>query len=267
MKKRLRFLVLILMSAFVVLTAIQFLTVFKLPNNIARDIETPIEQIEERIHDDITLLYTIDSLQLISAILVMLSFFYIYKVKHADEDDIITIDNKKNIHSTNASNQDLDEHVKKYELSLLSSIDDISYTTHDLKSLCNQSASIIASTFNVSCLAIYILKETQLTYCGGYAYLQNKKGSGTISSEENIYSEVIDNHTPIYFTDVPNNTIKISSGLGEESPLLLGIVPLIHNDQVIGIMEIASFSTLDDDDKSLLLSSSKELGDAISQYL
>jgi len=46
----------------------------------------------------------------------------------------------------------------------------------------------------------------------------------------------------IYMTDIPKNYINITSGLGEDNPRALLVIPLIYNDLVMGIVELASFS-------------------------
>ncbi|OQY00117.1 MAG: hypothetical protein B6I24_00505 [Bacteroidetes bacterium 4572_128] len=45
----------------------------------------------------------------------------------------------------------------------------------------------------------------------------------------------------IYLTEIPKNYIKIKSGIGKASPRALVVSPLIHNKEIIGILEIASF--------------------------
>ncbi len=45
---------------------------------------------------------------------------------------------------------------------------------------------------------------------------------------------------PMYLTDLPDDYLNISSGLGNSKPGCLYLMPLAHDDQVLGIIEIAS---------------------------
>ena len=47
----------------------------------------------------------------------------------------------------------------------------------------------------------------------------------------------------IYMTDVPDQYVRITSGLGEANPRSVLVVPMKVNDQIHGVIEIASFET------------------------
>ncbi len=49
---------------------------------------------------------------------------------------------------------------------------------------------------------------------------------------------------PIYMTDIPSSYVSITSGLGSANPNCLFVIPLIVDDEVQGVMEIASFNRL-----------------------
>ncbi len=49
----------------------------------------------------------------------------------------------------------------------------------------------------------------------------------------------------IFLTDVPKDYVEITSGLGNASPNCVILVPLIHEEQVLGVIEMASFSVFE----------------------
>jgi HAMP domain-containing protein/PAS domain-containing protein len=72
-------------------------------------------------------------------------------------------------------------------------------------------------------------------------FLEKKiyKGEG-LSGQAWIEGDVI------YLTEVPNDYVSITSGLGESNPRSVLIVPLKLNDEIHGVIEMASFKEYDD---------------------
>ena len=74
-----------------------------------------------------------------------------------------------------------------------------------------------------------------------YAYDRRKFNERRIEIGEGLIGRCFIERKTIYITDVPNNYVYITSGLGKENPRAILIVPLIINDQVYGVIELASF--------------------------
>jgi hypothetical protein len=68
----------------------------------------------------------------------------------------------------------------------------------------------------------------------------------------------------LYVDDVPEGYIKIVSGLGSASPRHLLIVPLKKNNQVLGIVELASFTEVSEDQRKFVEEAGQLLADKIS---
>ena len=67
----------------------------------------------------------------------------------------------------------------------------------------------------------------------------------------------------IYLTEIPENYLEITSGIGEAQPRCLLIVPLKLENQLFGILEIASFHSLEDHETAFV----EQLGESIATTL
>jgi PAS domain S-box-containing protein len=72
-------------------------------------------------------------------------------------------------------------------------------------------------------------------------YLQKEVAMG-----EGLVGQAALEKQTIFLTKVPNSYITISSGLGESNPKCVLIVPLKSEDEVVGIIELASFQNFHD---------------------
>jgi methyl-accepting chemotaxis protein len=68
----------------------------------------------------------------------------------------------------------------------------------------------------------------------------------------------------LYVDDVPDGYIKIVSGLGSASPRHLLIVPVKKGNQVLGILELASFTEITEDQRKFVEEAGQLLADKIS---
>jgi len=77
-----------------------------------------------------------------------------------------------------------------------------------------------------------------------YAFNRHKFIKKQILVGEGLVGTCAMEKQTVYLTEIPENYIQITSGLGEARPRCLLIVPLLIEDKVLGIIELASFNEI-----------------------
>jgi len=94
--------------------------------------------------------------------------------------------------------------------------------------------------------------ETVLRLAATYAYRERKNINTTFRIGEGLVGEAALERERILITNVPENYIQINSGLGEARPMNIVVLPVLFEDQVMGVVELASFNRFSETYLSLL---------------
>ena len=89
-------------------------------------------------------------------------------------------------------------------------------------------------------------KNQNIELVSAFAYDRKKFFDKTISIGDGLVGTVAFEKNTIYLREIPEDYIEIESGLGDANPNSLLIVPLKFEDEVLGVVEIASFKEFKD---------------------
>jgi PAS domain S-box-containing protein len=88
-------------------------------------------------------------------------------------------------------------------------------------------------------------EDVHLEMVSCYAYERQKFLQKRIELGEGLVGQAFAEKEPIFLTEVPEAYIQITSGLGDANPRCILISPLKVNEEVSGVIEIASFKVLE----------------------
>ncbi len=87
-------------------------------------------------------------------------------------------------------------------------------------------------------------KNITLDLISAYAYEHKKTLEASIPIGEGLIGSCAIEKKTIYITDVPDSYINLATGLGEANPTSILIVPLRIDEDIYGIVELASFNEI-----------------------
>jgi len=119
--------------------------------------------------------------------------------------------------------------------------------SENIQDLADTVISSLVNFMNANQGALFFLndEDTENVFyelIGAYAYNRKKYLSKEIKPGEGLVGAVALEKYTVYMTDIPEDYIDIESGTGSANPRSVLIVPLKIEDQVLGVIELASFN-------------------------
>lgn len=119
----------------------------------------------------------------------------------------------------------------------------------DLTVLCDKFLSSLVKYINGNQGMIFLINSdenshSKLVLESAYAWDKKKYLKKSIEIGEGLIGQAAIEKDIVYMTDVPSNYISITSGLGDANPRCILIAPLLFNNDLFGILEIALFREL-----------------------
>ncbi len=87
-------------------------------------------------------------------------------------------------------------------------------------------------------------EDKHLQLVAAYAFDKRRIRNKRVEMSEGLISRAVHEQEMIYLTNIPENYFKITSGFGEKLPTSLIIMPLVFENLVYGVIEIASFEEM-----------------------
>src|SRR3569833_454378 len=109
--------------------------------------------------------------------------------------------------------------------------------------------------------------DSELQLVASYGYKKRKNVSNHFKPGEALVGQAALEKKPILITTPPDDYIQIASGLGEAVPKNIIVMPVSFEEQVLGVIELASFEPFDDVQQRFLDQLMETIGIALSTII
>jgi signal transduction histidine kinase/HAMP domain-containing protein/CheY-like chemotaxis protein len=105
----------------------------------------------------------------------------------------------------------------------------------------NELIPLVGAQHGMFFLAETSNNDTRLRLIAGYGLHADIEAPTQLRLGQSLVGQVAKTKRPIVLADVPDGYLRISSGLGEAAPVNLMVLPVVFEDQVLGVIEAGAF--------------------------
>ncbi|MFZ5972334.1 MAG: GAF domain-containing protein [Bacteroidota bacterium] len=138
---------------------------------------------------------------------------------------------------------------------------------NDTEALADQFVRGLVKYANLNQAGLFLLEEkdndSHLRLAACYAYDRKKFLNKIIPIGNGLAGQCFLEREPIYITQVPPDYVQITSGLGGATPRCIFVVPVKTNEEIVGVLEIASFQPLEDFEKDFITKAAENIASAV----
>ena len=113
----------------------------------------------------------------------------------------------------------------------------------------------------------YLPSGEELLLSGTYAHTVRKHNANRVKMGEGLVGQAALEKKQIVLTRVPEDYLIVSSGLGEAPPRHIVVTPILHEDELRGMLEIGSLGELGEEDLEILRQSVEHIAVAVHSAL
>lgn len=139
-----------------------------------------------------------------------------------------------------------DERVRNWANAGIAQIGNILRRNTDPKEMLDQVLPFVVKYTGCNQGGLFILEEEEkspmLNLASCYAYERKKYLSKSVAPGEGLVGQCFLEGEHVYMTQVPDNYIRITSGLGAALPNAVLLTPLKYNGEILGVLELAKFT-------------------------
>lgn len=123
----------------------------------------------------------------------------------------------------------------------------IRFSNQNVKETCDQILAQLVKYVgaNQGALFFYEKSSNQIEMLACYAYDRKKYLNKSIAIGEGLVGQCFRERETIYINDIPDDYIRIGSGLGAANPRAILLVPMKYNETIEGVIEIATFDNFE----------------------